>query len=42
MRAKLYREHKYVSFALNELKKLIAKTDFSTDEAIAHVQDEYG
>lgn len=41
MRAKLYREHKYVSFALSELERLIAKTDFADDTAIAHVQSEW-
>lgn len=34
MRVKLYREHKYVSFALSELERLIAKTDFTDDAAI--------
>lgn len=41
MRAKLYREHKYVSFALNELERLIAKTDFTNDAAIVHIQEEW-
>jgi len=41
MRVKLYREHKYVSFALNELERLIAKTDFTDDAAIAHVESEW-
>ena len=41
MRAKLYREHKYVSFALSELEKLIAKTDFTDDAAIDHIQNEW-
>lgn len=41
MRAKLYREHKYVSFALSELERLIAKTDFTNDAAIEHVKDEW-
>ena len=39
MRVKLYREHKYVSFALNELERLIAKTDFTNDAALKIVQD---
>ena len=41
MRVKLYREHKYVSFALSELERLIAKTDFTDDAAIAHVESEW-
>lgn len=41
MRAKLYREHKYVSFALSELERLIAKTDFTDDIAVAQIQSEW-
>ncbi len=41
MRVKLYREHKYVSFALHELERLIAKTDFADDAALDHVQEEW-
>jgi len=41
MRAKLYREHKYVSFALSELERLIAKTDFTDDIAVAQMQTEW-
>lgn len=41
MRVKLYREHKYVSFVLNELERLIAKTDFTDDAAIVHIQSEW-
>ena len=41
MRAKLYREHKYVSFALNTLERLIAKTDFANNRALKKVQDEW-
>ena len=41
MRVKLYREHKYVSFALNDLERLIAKTDFMDDAAIDHIQSEW-
>jgi DUF438 domain-containing protein len=41
MRVKLYREHKYVSFALSELERLIAKTDFTDNTAIAHIQNEW-
>jgi hypothetical protein len=41
MRVKLYREHKYVSFALSELERLIAKTDFTDKAAFIHVQNEW-
>lgn len=41
MRVKLYREHKYVSFELSELERLIAKTDFTDDVAIDHIQSEW-
>lgn len=41
MRVKLYREHKYVSFALSELERLIAKTDFTDNAAIDHIQSEW-
>lgn len=41
MRVKLYREHKYVSFALSELERLVAKTDFTDYAAIAHLQSEW-
>lgn len=41
MRAKIYREHKYVSFALSELERLIAKTDFTDSVAIALIQREW-
>lgn len=41
MRAKLYREHKYVSFALTELERLIAKTDFKDHAAVGDVQREW-
>lgn len=41
MRTKLYREHKYVSFALNEMASLMAKTDFGNDAAFEHLQDEW-
>lgn len=41
MRVTLYREHKYVSFALSELERLIAKTDFTDDVAIHHIQNEW-
>jgi hemerythrin-like domain-containing protein len=41
LRVKLYREHKYVSFALSELERLIAKTDFTQDSALEQIQDEW-
>lgn len=41
MRVKLYREHKYVSFAVSELERLIAKTDFADVAATMHVQNEW-
>ncbi len=41
MRVKLYREHKYVSFALSELERVIAKADFTDDEALKCVQREW-
>jgi len=41
MRIKLYREHKYLSFALSELERLIAKTDFTDDAAIDRIQSEW-
>lgn len=41
MRVKLYREHKYVSFALNELERLIAKTDFTDEASTEHVRQEW-
>lgn len=41
MRVKLYREHKYVSFALSELERLIAKTNFTDDSALDRIQSEW-
>lgn len=41
MRYKFYREHKYVSFALNDLERLIAKTDFRSPEDVAKIRDEF-
>lgn len=41
MRAKLYREHKYVSFALSELERCIAKADFTNNADIEHIQREW-
>jgi len=41
MRVKLYREHKYVSFALSELERLIAKTDFTDDTELTFIQSKW-
>jgi len=38
MRYKFYREHKYVSFRFNELERLIAQTDFTSDDALQNVK----
>lgn len=40
MRYQFYREHKYVSFALSELERLIAKTDFCNATQTEHVKAE--
>ena len=37
-RYQFYREHKYVTFALNDLQRLIGKTDFRVPAAVAKVQ----
>ena len=42
MRVKFYREHKYVSAALNDLERKIAKTDFRNDQEIEEVMHEWG
>src|SRR5579872_4963517 len=39
MRVKFYREHKYVSAALNNLERLIAKTDFRKEDEIARARN---
>jgi hemerythrin-like domain-containing protein len=36
-RYQLYREHKYVSFALNDLQRLIGRTDFRASQEVANV-----
>lgn len=41
MRYLFYREHKYVSAALNDLERLIAKTDFRRLEEVARVNDSF-
>ena len=38
MRYQFYREHKYVSAALNDLERLIARTDFCDESALAEVR----
>lgn len=40
MRYRFYREHKYVSYVLSELEKLIAKTDFRDADQIQTVKNE--
>lgn len=40
-RYKFYREHKYVCFAINELERLIARTDFRDNAALQHVKEEF-
>lgn len=41
MRYKFYREHKYVSFALNNVERLIAKTDFRDRQEVDTVTKEF-
>lgn len=41
MRYQFYREHKYVSAALNDLERLIAKTDFRKKEEVASVRQAF-
>lgn len=41
MRYQFYREHKYVSAALNNLERLIAKTDFCNPQEVLLVNQEY-
>ena len=41
MRVKFYREHKYVSAALNNLERLIAKTDFRENAEIEKAKKEW-
>ncbi len=40
MRYKFYREHKYVSFMLTELERLIAKTDFRDNTQLTRVKEQ--
>lgn len=39
MRYQFYREHKYVSAALNDLERLIARTDFCNSTAVEEVKN---
>jgi hypothetical protein len=41
MRYQFYREHKYVSAALNDLERLIARTDFCDAAAVATVKQTF-
>lgn len=41
MRYQFYREHKYVSSALNDVERLIAKTDFLNEEEIKKVEEAF-
>lgn len=41
MRVKFYREHKYVSAALNDLERLIAKTDFRENAEVEQARKEW-
>lgn len=40
-RYKFYREHKYVSFVLNDLERLVAKTDFRVPSQVEKIQQEF-
>jgi hemerythrin-like domain-containing protein len=41
MRYQFYREHKYVSAALNDVERLIARTDFCDSEAVHQVAEAF-
>ena len=41
MRYRFYREHKYISFALNELERLVARTDFRVDAEVFGVKEKF-
>ena len=41
MRYKFYREHKYVSAAVNDLERLIAKTDFRASSEVEKIKKEF-
>ncbi len=40
-RYRFYREHKYVSFVLNDLERLIAKTDFRIASQVEKIEQEF-
>lgn len=40
-RYQFYREHKYVSFVLNDLERLIAKTDFRNSSQVEKIETEF-
>lgn len=41
MRYQFYREHKYVSSALNDLERMIAKTDFRKAQEVVSVNEAF-
>lgn len=41
VRYKFYREHKYLSFVLNDLERLIAKTNFQVPEEVEKVTEQF-
>lgn len=41
MRYQFYREHKYVSALLNDVERLIAKTDFQKEEELKEVREQF-
>jgi hemerythrin-like domain-containing protein len=41
MRYRFYREHKYVSSALNDLERIIAQADFTQNDVIAQVKTQF-
>jgi hemerythrin-like domain-containing protein len=41
MRYKFYREHKYVSAAVNDVERLIAKTDFTKRDQVEQAKNEF-
>jgi len=41
VRYKFYREHKYLSFVLNNLERLIAKTNFQIPEEVTKVAEQF-
>lgn len=42
MRYKFYREHKYVSYALNELEREVAKADFTDPKQVQEINKQFG